>query len=58
MWDTLEQELDYRRTLMQAAAMGDVQAQAEVEREYGVRIYRQAESLDDDIIGSSDTSMP
>lgn len=39
-FDSWEEESAYRRTLFQAAMLGDQQAQRELEREFHVRIFR------------------
>lgn len=39
-FDSWEEESAYRRSLFQAAMLGDQQAQLELEREFHVRIFR------------------
>ena len=38
-----EEELEYRRSLLRAAAKGDVDAQEELEQEFHVRVYSLSE---------------
>lgn len=38
-----EQELEYRRSLLRAAARGNTRAQKELEEEYHVRVYSTSE---------------
>lgn len=39
-WEDDDDDLEYRRSLLKAAANGDIRAQQELEREYHARVHR------------------
>jgi len=43
MWNTMEEELQHRRSLLRLAAKGNVQARKELEQEYHARVYSPAQ---------------
>ena len=43
MWNTMEEEVQHRRSLLRLAAKGNVQARKELEQEYHARVYSPAQ---------------
>ena len=43
MWNTMEEEVEHRRSLLRLAAKGNVQARKELEQEYHARVYSPAQ---------------
>ena len=43
MWNTMEEEVEHRRSLLRLAARGNAQARKELEREYHARVYSPAQ---------------
>ena len=42
-WNTMEEEVEHRRLLLRLAAKGNVEARAELEREYHAQVYSSAQ---------------
>jgi hypothetical protein len=43
MWNTMEEEVEHRRSLLRLAARGNAQARKELEQEYHARVYSPAQ---------------
>jgi hypothetical protein len=43
VWNTMEEEVEHRRTLLRLAARGNAQARKELEQEYHARVYSPAQ---------------
>lgn len=43
MWNTMEEEVEHRRSLLRLAARGNAQARKELEQEYHARVYTPAQ---------------